>query len=91
MNWAILAEMINIYFVISMILIGLVGVFIGYMAASIRLYRYLKKYYPEVDFTQHPKERKRILEEKEEKKMMKELEKNGKEIKSDENKQNKKK
>ena len=41
----------------------LVGILIGYMLASFRISRYLKKYYPDVDFQQTPKERKKILEE----------------------------
>ena len=41
----------------------LIGVLIGYIITMMRIRSYLKKYYPEVDFTQSPKERKKILKE----------------------------
>ena len=52
---------INTFFVLFGLLIG---VFIGYIIGTMRVKAYLKKYYPEVDFQQSPKERKRILEER---------------------------
>jgi hypothetical protein len=56
---------INTFFVLFGLLIG---IFIGYLMCGIRLKSYLKKYYPEVDFQQSPKERKQILKERENKK-----------------------
>jgi hypothetical protein len=41
----------------------LIGTFIGYMLASLRIRMYLKKYYPDVNFQQSRKERKEILEQ----------------------------
>jgi hypothetical protein len=50
----------------------LIGTFIGYIIAGFRIKNYLKKYYPDVDFQQTPKERKKILEEKEKEEKQKE-------------------
>ena len=45
-----------------------VGIGIGYAITTIRINHYLRTYYPEVNFQQTPKERKRILAERENKK-----------------------
>lgn len=52
---------INTFFILFGLLIG---TFIGYIIGTMRIKAYLKKYYPDVDFQQSPKERKKIIEEK---------------------------
>lgn len=69
-------EMIDMQTLLLMILAGVAGMFGGYMLCSLRIYGYLKKYYPDVDFSKRPKERKQELRADESKK---EEEKNRKE------------
>jgi len=56
--------MFNPVTIFFLFLTGIICLFIGYMGASIRLGKYLKKYYPEVNFQEHPKKRLEIIEKR---------------------------
>jgi TM2 domain-containing membrane protein YozV len=77
MDWMVLKEMLNVYVLLFLAIVGIFCVFIGYMVASIRITMYLKRYYPEVDFTQTPKKRLQMIDEseKKEKKKREDIEK----------------
>lgn len=47
---------------------AMIGVFIGYFISVFRIRKYLKTYYPDVDFQQSRTERLKILEEQKQEK-----------------------
>jgi len=61
MNVEAILAMFTPVIIFFIFLAGLIAFFAGYMIATIRLGRYLKKYYPEVNFQEHPKKRLEII------------------------------
>ena len=67
MNVEAILAMFTPAVIFFMFVVGLVGLFVGYMVAMIRINGYLKIYYPKVNFQERPKKRLDIIAKRKDK------------------------